>query len=76
MAVGVGGMGVAVLVGVAVGGCGVNVAVGNGVSVAFEATAPQPDINKIPSDIIISTLLFFFIIDSFSIATILIDFEI
>jgi hypothetical protein len=66
MAVGVGGIGVAVLVGVAVGGCGVKVEVGNGVSVAFGVTAPQPDINRMLSSIISSTLLIFFIIDSFS----------
>jgi hypothetical protein len=74
MAVGVGGMGVAVLVGVEVGGCGVKVAVGNVVSVAFGATAPQPDIINVLIKTINSTHMVLFIINSFSNVIILIDF--
>jgi hypothetical protein len=74
MAVGVGGMGVAVFGGVAVGGCGVNVAVGNGVSVAFGTAALHPEIKKVLSITINSTVMVLFIIDSFSNATILFDF--
>jgi hypothetical protein len=66
IAVGVGGIGVAVFVGIAVGGCGVNVAVGNGVSVALGATAPHPDINKALSNTIKRKFMDLFIIDSFS----------
>jgi hypothetical protein len=66
IAVGVGGMGVAVFVGIAVGDSGVNVSVGDGVSVAFGATAPQPDIIMVLSNTIKRKFVDLFIIDLFS----------
>jgi hypothetical protein len=68
MAVGVGGMGVAVFVGIAVGGSGMNVTVGNGVSVALETAVPHPDNSKAISNTIKWNFLNLFIVDSFSIA--------
>jgi hypothetical protein len=57
MAVGVGGMGVAVGLGVSVGGTGVNEAVGTGVSVSCGAILPHPDNRIIPTIPIIIILI-------------------